>query len=178
MNVRTLCLGILSIREASGYEIKKEIEDGSFSYFIEASFGSIYPALTQLLKDGLVSVRAEEQAGRPDKKVYAITEAGRRTLPVWLAVEPAPDKYKSEFLFMMLMQDHIDPARRFAAMDLQITRLRADLDSLHCCRAEHQPTPAGEFVSGYGEAVLTAALAYVETHRARLVAAKPAEAAA
>ena len=43
MNVRTLCLGVLSAGEASGYEIKKEIEEGLFSHFIEASYGSIYP---------------------------------------------------------------------------------------------------------------------------------------
>jgi DNA-binding PadR family transcriptional regulator len=178
MNIRTLCLGILSIREASGYEIKKEIEAGRFSYFIEASFGSIYPALTQLLKDGLVSVRAEEKAGRPDKKVYAITEAGRRQLPRWLAAEPAPDKYKSEFLFMMLMQEHLDPARRLAAMELQIARLKDDLARIHCCRADFPATPASSFVSGYGEAVIAAALAYVEAHRARLGDAAPAEAAA
>lgn len=178
MNVKTLCLGILSIREASGYEIKKEIEEGRFSYFIEASFGSIYPALTQLLNEGLVSVRAEGQPGRPDKKVYAITEAGRARLPLWLAVEPAPDKYKSEFLFMMLMRDSLDSTRRFSAMDLQIARLRADLDRIHACRAECAQTPAGEFVSGYGEAILSAALAYVESHRVRLSDAATAEAAA
>ena len=61
MNVRTLCLGILSVGEASGYEIKKEIEEGLFSHFIDASFGSIYPALTQLNAEGLVTLRAEEQ---------------------------------------------------------------------------------------------------------------------
>ena len=59
MNVRTLCLGILSLGEATGYEIKKGIEDGMFSHFIDASFGSIYPALTQLAAEGLLSVRAE-----------------------------------------------------------------------------------------------------------------------
>ena len=76
MNVRTLCLGILTTGEASGYEIKKEIEEGLFSHFIDASYGSIYPALTQLAGEGLVTVRAEEQSGKPDKKVYAITPKG------------------------------------------------------------------------------------------------------
>ena len=65
------------LEEASGYEIKKDIEEGLFSHFIDASFGSIYPALTQLAAEGLLTVRAEEQTGKPDKKVYAITEAGR-----------------------------------------------------------------------------------------------------
>ena len=70
-------MAFLSTGEASGYEIKKEIEDGLFSHFIDASFGSIYPALTQLTAEGLLTVRAEEQTGKPDKKVYAITTKGR-----------------------------------------------------------------------------------------------------
>jgi PadR family transcriptional regulator AphA len=44
MNVRTLCLGILAQHDASGYEIKKAVEEGLFAHFIDASYGSIYPA--------------------------------------------------------------------------------------------------------------------------------------
>ena len=40
MNVRTLCLGVLSLGEATGYEIKKLLES-RFSHFYDASFGSI-----------------------------------------------------------------------------------------------------------------------------------------
>ena len=47
MNVRTLCLGVLQFGEATGYEIKKIVEEGMFNHFIEASYGSIYPALTR-----------------------------------------------------------------------------------------------------------------------------------
>ena len=64
MNIRTLCLGILSLGEASGYEIKKDIEEGLFGHFIEASFGSIYPALNQLAAEGHVTVREQEQTGK------------------------------------------------------------------------------------------------------------------
>ena len=52
MNIRTLCLGILSRGDATGYEIKKMAEEGLFSHFVEASFGSIYPALTRMTDEG------------------------------------------------------------------------------------------------------------------------------
>ena len=39
MDIRTLCLGILTWGDASGYEIKKIFED-RLSYFYEASYGS------------------------------------------------------------------------------------------------------------------------------------------
>ena len=76
MNVRTLCLGVLSFGEATGYEIKKEIEEGPFSHFIEASFGSIYPALTQLLGEGLHPFNGQEKCWtRGEWKVFLFKDS-------------------------------------------------------------------------------------------------------
>ena len=67
MNVRTICLAILYDGEATGYEIRKLSVEGEYSYFIDASFGSIYPALAKLELDGLVTSRVETQEGKPAK---------------------------------------------------------------------------------------------------------------
>lgn len=158
MNIRTLCLGILTTQEASGYEIKKDIEDGLFSNFIDASYGSIYPALTQLAGEGLVTVRAESQTGKPDKKVYAITDAGRLALAKSISVLPAKDKYKSEFLFQMLLQELVAPEVRLAAMERQLQHLQEDLQQIADCRCDEQPHRGAGFVADYGAAVLTAAV--------------------
>jgi len=77
MDSKTLCLGALILGDASGYEIKKLFEEGPFSYFHQTSFGSIYPALGNLMEEGLVTCDERAQDGRPDKKVYSLTEAGR-----------------------------------------------------------------------------------------------------
>jgi PadR family transcriptional regulator, regulatory protein AphA len=179
MNIRTLCLGVLSFREASGYEIKKEIEDGLFSHFIDASFGSIYPALTMLNAEGLVTLRAEEQTGRPDKKVYAITDLGGEVLAKSLAVVPARDKYKSEFLFEMLMQHYLSPSHILIAIEKQLADQRRELAQMDECKVDptQQTLPGSDFVMGYGEAVLTAAINYLEAKRVELktMAIKAAE---
>ena len=177
MNVRTLCLGVLCKGEASGYEIKKEIEEGMFSHFIEASFGSIYPALTQLAGEGLVTVRAEEQTGKPDKKVYAITDAGQKALARSIAVLPAKDKYKSEFLFQMLLQQYITPDLMLAAINKQLDDLNADLSRIAECRCSEQPHAGARFVADYGEAVLTAAVKCLNEKKAELVRQARVEAA-
>ncbi len=168
MNVRTLCLGILSTQEASGYEIKKDIEEGLFSNFIDASFGSIYPALTQLASEDLVTVRAENQTGKPDKKVYSITESGRRALARSIAVVPRKDKYKSEFLFQMLLQQYITPDVMLLAIDKQMNELRADLARIAECRMGQQPHAGAVFVADYGDAVLTAAVSCLVEKREAL----------
>lgn len=169
MNVRTLCLGYLSTRAATGYEIKKDFGEGVFCHFFEAGYGSIYPALNHLAAEGMVTVREEEQAGKPDKKIYAITEAGRTELRKALSVLPEHDKFKSEFLFMMLMQQHITPLHKVASIRQQLTHLRQDLENIASCRAASNADPACAFVMGYGEAVLTAGVRYLE---ARLLEAE------
>ncbi len=177
MNVRTLCLGVLSAGEASGYEIKKDIEEGLFSHFIEASYGSIYPALTQLAGEGLVTVRAEEQTGKPDKKVYALTDQGRAALARSIAVVPAHDKYKSEFLFQMLLSQYISNDIKLAAIDKQIGDLRSDLARIAECRCSEQPHAGARFVADYGEAVLTAAVNVLTEKKAELLRGAVAQAA-
>jgi PadR family transcriptional regulator, regulatory protein AphA len=170
VNVRTLCLGYLSLREASGYEIKKDFEDGMFCHFMEASYGSIYPALNQLAAEGQVTVREEEQSGKPDKKVYSITPLGVTALTRELGVLPAQDKYKSEFLFIMLLQHHISPEHRIATVEKQISDLKSDLGNIEECRRESGGNPASDFVMGYGEAVLTAGVIYLEQKLADMLA--------
>jgi PadR family transcriptional regulator, regulatory protein AphA len=162
MNVKTLCLGYLSLKDATGYEIKKDVEEGLFSNFIEASYGSIYPALSQLAQESLVTFREEEQAGKPDKKIYSITETGRQALRQALSMVPAQDKYKSEFLFVMLLQDHLTAAQRIAVIEKQLSDLRHDLANIAECKASPGSNSACEFVMGYGEAVLSAGASYLE----------------
>jgi len=174
MNVRTLCLGILSLQEASGYEIKKDVEDGLFSHFIDASFGSIYPALTQLAGEGFVTVREEEQTGKPDKKVYAITEAGRNALAKAISVVPAKDKYRSEFLFQMLLQDYLSPEMMLVAVQKQLNDLNDDLGRIAECSQEGH---GSHFVADYGNAVLTAAVKCLEYKKAELLQQMAARAA-
>jgi len=177
MNVRTLCLGILSLQEASGYEIKKDVEDGLFSHFIDASFGSIYPALTQLAAEGFVTVREEEQTGRPDKKVYAITGTGRNALARAISVSPAKDKYKSEFLFQMLLQDYLSPDVILAAIQKQLDDLNDDLGRIAECSQDQSCGMGSGFVADYGRAVLTAGVKCLEYKKMEILERMASQAA-
>ncbi len=168
MNVRTLCLGILAFEEASGYEIKKAVEDGMFSHFIEASYGSIYPALTQMLSDGLVTVREQVQEGKPLKKAYSITEAGRKALKASLHELPQQDKFKSEFLFQALFRDRVEPKHLEAVYEEQLAFLYSELATIEDCRKTAEPGSGHAFVNGYGRAVVSAAIQYMEESRSAL----------
>ncbi|MBM3492077.1 MAG: PadR family transcriptional regulator [Alphaproteobacteria bacterium] len=163
MDVRTLCLGILALGPASGYEIKKRLE-GPFRHFYDASFGSIYPALSRLLHERLVSCAHEAQSNRPDKKVYTLTPAGRFELVRELSAEPTPDRLRSEFLVVMMFADLL-PTRHVASLvDARLTWYRETLDKLHDLQA-CELNPQQRFVVGYGIAAYTAELQYIEENR-------------
>ena len=169
MNVRTLCLGILSLGEASGYEIKKKIE-GPFNHFYDASYGSIYPALTRLTEDGLVSCTKLAQAKRPHKKVYGLTAAGKLAFLDELTAMPQPDRVRSELLVFMTFA-HLLPTRHLSdVLDEQIDHYRARIAELEA-RTEESMAAGHDFVCGFGLAVYRAALAYTEDSRYRVEAA-------
>ena len=56
MDTKSICLAVLCQGDTTGYEIKKAFEEGPFSFFQDVSFGSIYPALTRALDEGLVDL--------------------------------------------------------------------------------------------------------------------------
>ena len=167
MDVRTICLGILSRGEATGYEIKKTFEDDGYQHFVEASFGSIYPALSKLTQDGLVSVREEAQEKRPDRKVYSITDAGRQVF-LGNLMKPLPeDRHRSPFVFAMLFSHLLPQPRVVEMLDTYIEQSEAKLAQL--MEPKDQPQPEGErFVTGYGRAVYIAMLNFLRGYRAEL----------
>src|ERR1700744_2246764 len=167
MDVRTICLGILSRGDATGYEIKKRFEDDGYQHFVEASFGSIYPALNRLTEDGLVSVRSESQEKRPDRKVYSVTDAGRAALLDALMKPPPEDRPRSPFAFAMLFS-HLLPEPHVAdMMDAYIQQNETKLAQVMAPDAA-DATEGERFVRGMGRTVYIAMLNFLRTHRAKL----------
>jgi len=167
MDVRTICLGILSRGDATGYEIKKLFDEGGYQHFVEASFGSIYPALNRLTDEGLVSVRSEAQEKRPDRKVYSITDTGHAALLDALMKPPPEDRHRSPFAFAMLFS-HLLPQPRVAEMmDDYIRQSEANLAQLMTPDAA-EATEGERFVKGLGRAVYIAMLNFLRAHRAKL----------
>ena len=173
MNVKTMCLGVLSIGEATGYEIKKQLE-GPFRHFYQASFGAIYPALGGLLKDGLVDVREESQDGKPDKKIYALTAEGRLALLDDLSRPPSPDRIRSEFLAQMVFVDLLPEDLVAEWIETRLAHYARQLDTLGRIDTARMST-GRRFALGYGLAVYGAGNDYLRANRHLLdQAARPA----
>lgn len=75
---------LLQQRPATGYELTKSFDELPGNFW-QASHQQVYRELARLLNEGLLSFRAMRQADRPDKKIYALTRAGRIALEAWLS---------------------------------------------------------------------------------------------
>jgi len=163
MDVKTICLGILTFGDATGYEIKKAFQD-RLSLLYEASYGSIYPALNKLTTEGLVSCRAESQSKRPDKKIYSITLEGQLAFIRQLKESPAPDKLRSEAL-TTLMFAHLLPASYVAQLLDDVIGANEKIIETLSGECETKHSLSEKFLCGFGIAVKQAANQYISENR-------------
>jgi PadR family transcriptional regulator AphA len=169
MEIKTICLGVLSLGEASGYEIKKFFEDG-FSHFYVAGFGSIYPALAQLTRDGHVTCSNVEQEKRPAKKVYRITDSGVVQFRHELAQGYPSHRVRSDFLLQMVFADFLPQSRLDEVLTLRSQDLQQELQHISDYRKCEGLPQGGLFALGYAQAVLQAGYDYIEKNRLTLLA--------
>src|SRR5258707_9333555 len=77
----TLALAVLRLlreRPMHPYEVHQLIRDRSIDYVIKVRAGSLYHAVERLHRLGLVApVETGREGRRPERTVYAITDAGR-----------------------------------------------------------------------------------------------------
>ena len=164
LDTKILCLGVLVDGDASGYEIRKAFEEGALGHIQDAGFGSIYPALNKLNTDGLVTVRSFAQDGRPAKKVYSITDKGRLAFLDALMGPPAPDRLRSDFLFLMMHAPLLPPRQVEAMLDRRQGEYARKIEKMEECDGTGQRSVGHRFVHGFGLAIYRAAHDYIDAH--------------
>ena len=131
-------LGLVHGKAQSGYALRKVFETTPLGNY-SSSPGSIYPALKNLQKAGLV----EQRPDAAGKNVFAMTPAGEAALNDWLARPVTGDDFARDMgtllLRFALLQGHpdrrltLDFLRSFeAAGRLQVAGLQAFIDSELC----------------------------------------------
>lgn len=149
-------LGILMDGDRHGYEIRSQLRD-RLGLGSTVSFGSLYPALSRLEREGLVEpdeestgrlssfatgslsgeraalrgLRAERSGGRRGRKVYRLTARGREAFVERLA-DPASLDDARTFSLRMSLARFLTPTVRIGLLESRrvnlVTRLR-DLSS-------------------------------------------------
>lgn len=127
MSLKMAVLGLLDVEPGSGYALLQRFRN-SLGFFWQTTHQQLYKELHALHEDGLVECEEVAQAGKPDKKIYSLTEAGGAELDRLLAQAAGPTKVKDPLLVKL-----------FAGRRLSGKELQAELEA-H--QREHEQTLA------------------------------------
>jgi PadR family transcriptional regulator, regulatory protein AphA len=99
----------------------------------------------------------ERQDSRPDRKVYHITEDGRRALEDWFAEPPSPLRPRNELLLRIFLGRHARPehlirdVRTFGeGIQRSLSRLRTIRERIEAEEGSHPDQIYRELVLDYG----------------------------
>src|SRR2546423_2869208 len=139
MNARLLILGVLHRGDFHPYEIKRRLEAAMVECYIDVDVGTLYYAVRQLEKDGLITAVAQERVARGGvRTIYSITPKGRNEfregLQRQLDVEgPVSQTLYGALLFLQLAVPAVVMdclRRRIARLDELIAKLKPIRDKL------------------------------------------------
>jgi DNA-binding PadR family transcriptional regulator len=98
MSVQQAFLGLLEEQPRHGYELKRAY-DGRFGRDRPLQYGQVYSTLARLLKHGFVEVDGIEPGEGPERKRYAITDAGVADIERWLGQPEPAEPYLQSTLY-------------------------------------------------------------------------------
>lgn len=125
-------LGLLSFgEELSGYELRKWAESMRFFYWSPAQ-SQIYSELRRLAKHGFVQAKEIIQQGKPDKRIYGITQEGKDEFSRWLNKTPIePTVVKHSVVLRIFFGHMADEKRLEQALESYIRETQDQLAQLN-----------------------------------------------
>ncbi|SDC92918.1 PadR family transcriptional regulator [Actinokineospora iranica] len=98
MSIGHALLGLLETGPRHGYDLKR-VYDEHFGHDRPLAYGQVYSTLSRLLRNGLVEESGVEPGGGPERKRYAITDAGVTDVTEWLVTPESPQIYLQSALY-------------------------------------------------------------------------------
>lgn len=145
-------LGLLRQGEMSGYDLRKLVER-SVGYYWTPAKTQIYSSLPRLVGSELATRRTVRQTDRPDKHLYAITEAGREAVSDWIRTAPLDAGLGRNVLLLKLAladESHTSSLlEQVRARQAEAEQLREELVALDAAGGEGDP-PFEHLTRRYG----------------------------
>lgn len=95
--VREVLLALLAAEPSHGYQLRARLALALGPLAGALNDGQVYVTLNRLEKAGLVTSERVGQADKPDRRVYALTPAGRDQVTEWLEDTSWPKPAPAEF---------------------------------------------------------------------------------
>lgn len=117
-------LGLLNHKSMSGYELSAEFES-ALNEFWSAKHSQIYPELKKLTEEGMITYVTAITGNVLEKKIYTITEEGRKSFLKWLAEDqPIAPTPKDTFRLRIFFFSDLPVERRIEMFENQLTQHR------------------------------------------------------
>jgi DNA-binding PadR family transcriptional regulator len=97
-------LSLLSTQSLTGYDLTQSINK-----FWRSTHSAIYPLLSELEEKGYVQYTLMQQNGKPDKKIYSLTDQGMRLLHEWFIDETSEKVVRDEMSLKIYCMKLMDP---------------------------------------------------------------------
>jgi DNA-binding PadR family transcriptional regulator len=159
-------LSCVSERPMHPYEISTTLRSRGKEQSIKLNYGSLYSVVESLAKHGLIEAQETTREGRrPERTIYAITEAGTAEFEDWLAelISTPVREYPSLEAGLSLIAG-LSPDEASQLLDQRAVRLKIELGSVEAGLAltSEQGIPELFAVeSEYRKAMIEAEIAFV-----------------
>lgn len=110
MSLPHALLGLISYKPSTGYDLKNKFQN-SIHFFWNAALPHIYRSLKQMEGQGWIASTIEQQSGKPNRKVYRITNDGKKELLHWLNEPPEAPEFRHGMLVKVFFAKQLPPDR-------------------------------------------------------------------
>ncbi|MBM7866274.1 PadR family transcriptional regulator [Heliobacterium gestii] len=129
MKGQDVILGILLDGPMSGYDIKQYFEKYLPDMFV-ASFGTIYPTLNRMEKEGYIEKEIIVQEGKPNKHLYRVTTQGKEAFHAYIQSPIEPKTIKYDFMMRLVFGKHASEGQILNWLHQELAQLKSDLEKL------------------------------------------------
>ena len=160
-------LSCLNERPMHPYEISQTLRHRGKDQSIKLNYGALYSVVESLAKAGLIeTVETTREGRRPERTVYAITDAGRDEHDEWLSTllsTPVREYHSLEAALALVLG--LRPERAVQLLAERVVKLKAELgrtDAMLQATREMGLAEVFTLEEEFRRAMLAAELAYVE----------------
>jgi DNA-binding PadR family transcriptional regulator len=158
-------LGLLEDRPKHGYELRRSFDE-RLAGGRPLRSGQVYSTLGRLERDGRVDEVGGEQGPGPERRLYAITDAGVAELERWLSAPEAPEAYLQSVLYAKVIVALSSGRSAQAVLDAQRDRHVATMREL--TREKEHADLAGVVRADFALLHLDADVRWIDVTLARL----------
>ena len=134
MALKFAVLGLLALKPASGYDLKRTI-DRSIHFIWNVTGPQIYNTLRNLRDDGYIISKSILQQGRPDKQLHSITPKGMQALTAFVNARIGASITRDEVLLRIFFGNFADEKIVLREIEAYLGRIQHERAALEATEA-------------------------------------------